>query len=174
MYKAINAKIEKKEPVNREDALWLLNEGELLQAGRLADNICRQRHRDGRVTFVVDRNVNYTNICESQCRFCAFYRDKTASEPPPVLDEETIFSKIAELVAQGGTQLLIRGGFIRNWELDFFERLFAGIKSRFPLVQNHSLSPAEITHIASLSKLSVPKRVRPFAPPALTRYPAVV
>ena len=111
------------------------------------------------VTFIVDRNVNYTNICESKCRFCAFYRDKTARDAY-LLGEEVIFAKIAELVAQGGTQLLMQGGLHPELGIEFFEGLFAGIKSRFPQVQNHSLSPAEITHIASLSKLDVRETVK--------------
>ncbi len=159
MLKTITAKIEKNEPIGRQEALWLLDEGDLLAVGRLADNIRRRLHPENRVTFIVDRNVNYTNICESQCRFCAFYRDKTASDAY-LLGEEVIFAKIAELVEQGGTQLLMQGGLHPELGIEFFEGLFAGIKSRFPQVQNHSLSPAEITHIASLSKLDVRETVK--------------
>jgi cyclic dehypoxanthinyl futalosine synthase len=154
MPETIAAKIDAHIPITREDALWLLNEGELLAVGRLADNLRRRLHPHNRVTFVVDRNVNYTNICESQCRFCAFYRDKGANDAY-LLGEEAIFAKIAELVEQGGTQLLMQGGLHPDLGIAFFERLFSEIKRRFPQVQNHSLSPAEVTHIAGLSRLSI-------------------
>jgi len=154
MLKKIATKIEVNEQLSREEALWLLNDGTLLELGRLADHIRRRLHPDNRVTFVVDRNVNYTNICESQCRFCAFYRTKDADDAY-MLEEEAIFAKIAELVQQGGTQLLMQGGLHPDLGIEFFEKLFAGIKSRFPQVQNHSLSPAEVTHIASLSGLTI-------------------
>jgi cyclic dehypoxanthinyl futalosine synthase len=95
--------------LSRDEALLLLQKGDLLQLGSLADAIRRKLHPDNRVTFVVDRNVNYTNICESKCKFCAFYRDNGAVDAY-LLAEEEIFAKIAELVAVGGTQLLMQGG----------------------------------------------------------------
>jgi len=106
------------------------------------------------VTFVVDRNVNYTNICESKCKFCAFYRDNGAPDAY-LLAEEEIFIKIEELVEVGGTQLLMQGGLHPDLGIDWFESLFVKIKQRFPQIQNHSLSPAEITQIAAISKLSI-------------------
>jgi len=111
-------------------------------------------HPEGRVTFVVDRNVNYTNICESKCSFCAFYRDKQADDAY-ILSFEQIFNKIAELTDQGGTQLLMQGGLNPELKIDFFETLFSEIKARFPKVQNHSLSPAEVTCIANNSGLTL-------------------
>ncbi len=140
--------------LTRSEALWLLTDAELLVVGKLADGIRRWLHPDNRVTFVVDRNVNYTNVCESKCKFCAFYRD-AGSPDAYVLAPEEIYAKIAELVAQGGTQLLMQGGLHPTLGIDFFEGLFREIKGRFPGVQNHSLSPAEITHIAAISKLTV-------------------
>jgi len=141
-------------PLTRAEALWLLTEADLLQVGRLADAIRRRLHPDRLVTFVVDRNVNYTNICESKCSFCAFYRDEGSSDAF-VLAEAVIYEKIAELVAQGGTQLLMQGGLHPQLGIDWFERLFREIKLRFPAVQNHSLSPAEITQIARVSHLGI-------------------
>jgi len=110
------------------------------------------------VTFVVDRNVNYTNICDSKCSFCAFYRDRGSSDSY-VLSPEEIFAKIEELVELGGTQLLMQGGLNPDLTISFFEDLFREIKRRFPAVQNHSLSPAEITCIASSSGLSLDETV---------------
>ncbi len=138
----------------RSEALWLLTDADLLKVGRLADSVRRRLHPDNLVTFVVDRNVNYTNVCESKCKFCAFYRDLEASDAY-LLAEGEIFEKIQELVDLGGTQLLMQGGLHPHLGIEFFENLFREIKLRFPHVQNHSLSPAEITHIAQLSKLSI-------------------
>jgi len=150
---------EQGKPLSRDEALQLLTGADLLDLGGVADGIRRRLHPEGVVTFVVDRNVNYTNICESKCKFCAFYRDLGAPDAY-LLAEEEIFAKIAELVAQGGTQLLMQGGLHPSLGIDWFEKLFREIKVRFPEVQNHSLSPAEITQIALISKLTVPETIR--------------
>jgi cyclic dehypoxanthinyl futalosine synthase len=142
------------ERINRTEALELLTHGDLLQLGARADGIRRRLHPNGIVTFVVDRNVNYTNICDSKCSFCAFYRDKGATDAY-VLPREQIYAKIAELVDQGGTQLLMQGGLNPELNIVFFEELFSEIKRRFPMVQNHSLSPAEVVCIGKSSGLSL-------------------
>lgn len=140
--------------IERKEALrWLLDK-DLLTIGKFADGIRRKLYPENRVTFVVDRNVNYTNICESKCSFCAFYRDKDAPDAY-LLSFEQIYDKIAELVDQGGTQLLMQGGLNSDLEIDFFERLFQEIKVRFPMVQNHSLSPAELVSIAANSEITL-------------------
>jgi cyclic dehypoxanthinyl futalosine synthase len=151
-------KAEHQELLNREEALQLLQKADLLQLGRIADSIRRRLHPENRVTFVVDRNVNYTNICESKCKFCAFYRDNNAPDAY-LLAEEEIFAKIGELVEAGGTQLLMQGGLHPDLGIEWFEELFRKIKKLFPHVQNHSLSPAEITQIASISRLSIRETV---------------
>lgn len=140
--------------IERAEALDLLINGELLTVGKCADKIRQRLHPDGLVTFVVDRNVNYTNICDSKCSFCAFYRTKDAADAY-ILSNEQIYEKIAELVAQGGTQLLMQGGLNPDLKIEFFEELFREIKKRFPTVQNHSLSPAEVTSIADNSALTI-------------------
>jgi cyclic dehypoxanthinyl futalosine synthase len=139
-----------------EEALSLLLDTDLVTLGKMADAVRRQKHPDNRVSFVVDRNVNYTNVCESKCRFCAFYRNLDDADAY-VLDEETIYDKIAELTAHGGTQLLMQGGLHPHLKVDWFENLFREITARFPTVQIHSLSPAEVIHIAELSGLSMPE-----------------
>jgi cyclic dehypoxanthinyl futalosine synthase len=142
------------EAIDRREALLLLTDGDLLAVGRLADGIRRKLHPENRVTFVVDRNVNYTNVCASGCKFCAFYRTEK-DEDAYLLEAETIFAKIAELVGVGGTQLLMQGGLHPGLGIDWFENLFREIKRRFPMVQNHSLSPAEISQIASVSGMPI-------------------
>ncbi len=159
MLKKIAAKIDGGEAIDRSEALRLLTEADLLELGLLANGIRRRLHPDNLVTFVVDRNVNYTNVCESKCTFCAFYRDEHAPDAY-LLGEGEIFRKIAELVAVGGTQLLMQGGLHPALGIEWFERLFREIKRRFPQVQNHSLSPAEITQIARVSGLTIPEALR--------------
>ena len=154
MLNRITEKIAAGADITAEEALWCLTEGELLAVGRLADSIRRSMHPGGCVSFVVDRNVNYTNVCESKCKFCAFYRELDA-EDAYLLEGSQIMGKIEELVAQGGTQLLMQGGLHPELDIEYFEGLFSRIKSRFPGLQNHSLSPAEVTHIAKLSGLSI-------------------
>ncbi|MBE0576661.1 MAG: dehypoxanthine futalosine cyclase [Desulfuromonadales bacterium] len=152
MLSSIENKINAGQPLNREEGLWLLTGAELLSLGKLADGVRRRKHPDCRVSFVVDRNVNYTNVCTTQCKFCAFYRDVTHPDAY-VLSYKQIFSKVQELVDRGGTQLLMQGGLHPDLKLDWFEDLFRQLRQRFPTVQIHSLSPAEIVHIARLSEL---------------------
>ncbi|QWV97660.1 dehypoxanthine futalosine cyclase [Geomonas nitrogeniifigens] len=159
MLKAITEKVAAGADITFEEALWCLTEGELLAVGRIADSIRRSMHPEGCASFVVDRNVNYTNVCESQCKFCAFYRNPDA-EDAYLLGNEEIMAKIQELVDQGGTQLLMQGGLHPSLDISYYETLFREIKRRFPGVQNHSLSPAEITHTAKLSGLSIPETLK--------------
>jgi len=144
--------------IQRDEALRLLEGDDLLALGGRADTIRRSLHPENRVTFVIDRNVNYTNICDTKCSFCAFYRDKNAPDAY-VLAQEEIFEKIDELVSQGGTQLLMQGGLNPELGIGFFEELFRKIKARFPTVQNHSLSPAEVVCIASHSGLGIDETI---------------
>jgi len=146
-------------PLDRADALRLFEEAELTTLGRLADEARRRLHPGNIVTFVVDRNVNYTNVCVSRCRFCAFYRDGNAPDAY-LLDRNEICRKIEELVEAGGTQLLMQGGLHPALGIEYFEELFRVIKARFPAIQVHSLSPAEITHIAGQSGLTLEEALR--------------
>ena len=156
MLDKIRKKLVKGSPLDRAEALFLLTEAELLQLGTLADGVRRKKHPHNRVTFVIDRNVNYTNVCRSKCKFCAFYRDADAPDAY-VLSYGAIFAKVAELVEHGGTQLLMQGGLHPDLSIEWFEELFREIKQRFPQLQVHSLSPAEVVHIAKLSGLTMPE-----------------
>jgi len=147
-------RLENGSPLNRQEALRIFAEADLLVLGKLADRVRRRLHPEKIVTFVVDRNVNYTNVCVSRCRFCAFYRDEAEADAY-LLSQEEICRKVEELVAQGGTQLLMQGGLHPQLGIEFFENLFRVIKGRFPEIRNHSLSPAEITHSARISGLTI-------------------
>lgn len=156
--------------LDREQALWLLTEADLLAVGKLADRIRRHKHPHNRVTFVVDRNVNYSNICVSKCKFCAFYRDANAPDAY-TLDYETIFAKVQELVDHDGTQLLMQGGVHPELKIEWFEELFRQLRERFPRVQIHSLSPAEVIQIAGLSGISMEDCLRRLKAAGLASVP---
>nr|WP_316348776.1 cyclic dehypoxanthinyl futalosine synthase [Desulfuromonas acetoxidans] len=154
MLPTIEQKIDQGQTLTRDEALFLLREVDLLTLGRLADEVRKRRHPDGQVSFVVDRNVNYSNVCCCKCRFCAFYCDED-DDQAYLLSYDEIFAKVQELVDHGGTQLLMQGGVHPSLTLDWFEELFRQLTERFPMVQIHSLSPAEITQIAHLSGLTL-------------------
>ncbi len=115
----------------------------LPELGRWADARCRELHGDTHRTYVIDRNINYTNICTAKCTFCAFRRD-AADHDSYTLEPEQIHEKIAELVAIGGTQILMQGGMNPELPLDWYLDLLAGIKERFPGVHVHAFSPPEM------------------------------
>lgn len=154
MLSSIETKINAGQILDRDEGLWLLTTADLLSLGKLADGVRRRLHPQRRVSFVVDRNVNYTNVCTTKCKFCAFYRDETHPDAY-VLSYTQIFSKVQELVEHGGTQLLMQGGLHPDLRIDWFEDLFRQLRCRFPSVQIHSLSPAEIVHIARLSGIEM-------------------
>jgi len=141
------------ERLSETEGVQLYYETDLLSLGRAADLIRRRLHPEGYVTFVIDRNINYTNVCQSGCLFCAFYRREDDPDAY-VLSHDEIMRKIEELVAQGGTQVLIQGGLHPRLNLAYFTSLFRAIKARFP-VHIHSLSPPEIIHLARLEGLPV-------------------
>ncbi len=156
--------------LDRAAALQLLTDTDLLSLGKLADAIRRRKHPDNRVTFVVDRNVNYSNVCESKCKFCAFYRSE-GDRDAYLLSYAEIFAKVQELVEHGGTQLLMQGGLHPTLKIDWFEELLRQLHERFPQVQIHSLSPAEVTHIARLSGLSMADCLRRLQQAGLASVP---
>ncbi len=142
--------------VSREEALRLYREAPTPLLGRLADAIRARRHPDGVVTYIIDRNVNYTNVCVAKCRFCAFYRPVGSSEGY-VLGFEELFRKIDETIAVGGVQLLLQGGHNPDLPLSWYEDLFRAIKQRYPTFKLHALSPPEVIHLSRLSQLPVPQ-----------------
>lgn len=136
-----------------DEALAMLEEAPLPELGWMADYVCRQKHPEPIRTYVIDRNINYTNICVCGCRFCAFFRPPGHPEGYVLTDEE-ILAKVEEAVALGATQILMQGGLHPHLRIDHFERLFMRIKERYR-VQLHSLSAPEIVHIARISGLGV-------------------
>ncbi len=126
-----------------EQALQVFHRVPLLELGRLADQQARVLHGEHVRTYVIDRNINYTNICNAKCTFCAFRRDGHEADAY-TLEYEQIFDKIAALEAIGGTQILMQGGMNPKLELSWYTGLLSGIKSRFPKVHVHAFSPPEM------------------------------
>jgi len=120
--------------------------------GQLADRARHLRHPGRVVTYIIDRNVNYTNVCVARCKFCAFYRPVGSSEGY-TLGFDEIFGKIEETMSLGGGQLLLQGGHNPDVPLAWYEDLFREVKSRYPEFRLHALSPPEIIHISRLSGL---------------------
>jgi cyclic dehypoxanthinyl futalosine synthase len=137
------------------DALELYRSAPTGLLGRLADGARARRHPDRIVTYIIDRNVNYTNVCVARCNFCAFYRP-VGSSGGYVLGFDEIFRKIDETIAVGGVQLLLQGGHNPDLPLTWYEDLFRAIKQRYPAFKLHALSPPEVIHLSRLSHLSVP------------------
>lgn len=130
----------------------LLGSTDLASLARAADAVTRRLHPEGYRTYNIDRNVNYTNICTSGCRFCAFSR--APGDPQGYLiSRRELFQKIEETLSLGGDQILLQGGLHPDLKLDWYERLLRDIKARFPQVNVHGFSPTEIFHLARVSDL---------------------
>src|SRR5437660_9054546 len=140
--------------MSEADAVELLRSRDLVAVGRAADELRARRTDPARVTFIVDRNLNYTNICYTDCDFCAFYRRPGDTREGYLLPKAIIFKKIEETLAIGGTGLLMQGGHHPDLGIDFYEDLFRSIKARYP-IHLHALSPSEIQHVARRSKLTI-------------------
>jgi cyclic dehypoxanthinyl futalosine synthase len=143
--------------ITRAQALDYFRSDDLIGLGMEADALRRKLHPEGVVTYIIDRNINYTNFCTEYCSFCAFYRPlkgKLASEGY-ILDFETIYQKIAETLEMGGTGVLMQGGLHPDLKIEWFERLLKGIKQRFPQIWLHCFSASEILAIAEYSNLSL-------------------
>ena len=134
------------------DGLALFERGKLHELGRAAHQVCLRRHPEEYRTYNIDRNINYTNVCAAECDFCAFYRKKRADDAY-VLDRETLYRKIEELVAAGGEQVLMQGGLHPDFKLEWYEDLLRDLRARFPSVNLHAFSPPEIWHFHKINKM---------------------
>lgn len=144
--------------LSKESALALLTDADLLEVGEMADRIRKKLHPEGIVSFVVDRNINYTNVCINKCGFCAFYRDLDAPGAY-LLTREDIFKKIEETLALGGTQILLQGGLHPQLGLDYYCELLRSIKRRYSITI-HGFSPPEICFIAERHDLTIRETVK--------------
>lgn len=151
----LSRRIEDGGRLSGDEAMFLYRAAPLHVLGRLADQMRIRRHPEGVVTYIIDRNVNYTNICVARCNFCAFYRP-VGDAAGYVLGFEEIFRKIDETIALGGVQLLLQGGHNPDLPIAWYEDLFRAVKQRYPSFKLHALSPPEVIHLSRTAKLSVP------------------
>jgi cyclic dehypoxanthinyl futalosine synthase len=141
--------------IRSDEAVRLFEQADLLDLAACADTIRQRLHPDNVISYIIDRNINYTNVCREFCTFCAFYRVKGDADAY-VLPDHVIYKKIEETLALGGTGILMQGGVHPDLKIDYYERLLCGIKERFK-IHCHCFSPPEILNIARVSKLSVPE-----------------
>ena len=137
-----------------DDAATLLRSRDLVSVGRAADEMRSRKSDPDEVTYIVDRNINYTNVCITDCDFCAFYRRPGDTREGYVLPKPIIHKKIEETLALGGTAVLMQGGHHPDLGIEWYEDLLRGIKSRYK-IHLHALSPPEIQHISRRSRLTV-------------------
>lgn len=149
----------KGERLQLEDTIRLFESNEIEKMGAAADIIMKRWHPDPLATFVIGRNINYTNVCDVYCRFCAFYR-RPGSEEGYVLPDETIYQKIAETISVNGTEILMQGGTNPNLPFSYYTDILRGIKQRFPEITMHSFSPAEIMKMVEVSGLPLEQVMR--------------
>jgi cyclic dehypoxanthinyl futalosine synthase len=152
--KAVNGK-----RLSPDDGLRLLESSALASLAKAADAVTGRLHPEPYRTYNIDRNINYTNICISGCRFCAFYRKPGDSEGY-VIEREALHRKIQETIVLGGSQILLQGGLNPDLKIQWYEDLLHDIKQTFPSINIHGFGPPEIEHIAKMSSLSVEEVLR--------------
>src|SRR5678816_4884578 len=135
--------------ITSDEAVRLFEEADLLDLALAADRIRTRLHPDNVISYIIDRNINYTNVCKEFCTFCAFYRVKGDAEAY-VLPDHVIYKKIEETLALGGTGILMQGGVHPDLKIDYYEKLLAGIKERYK-IHCHCFSPSEVLNIAKVS-----------------------
>jgi len=140
--------------LTKEEALDLIKHADLKELGKMATARKKELHPKGITTFVVDRNINYTNICWVDCKFCAFYRHEK-DEDAYVLTFDEIDAKIDELLEIGGTQILFQGGVHPKLKIEWYEDLVEHIHTKYPQITIHGFSSIEIDFIAKVSRISV-------------------
>ncbi|MGR6836021.1 cyclic dehypoxanthinyl futalosine synthase [Syntrophomonas erecta] len=136
-----------------EEFIFLFDNADLFDLARAANQVRDLRFPEKRGTFIIDRNINYTNICSCKCKFCAFYRKKEDNDAY-VIDRNTLFAKIDEAIEMGATQLMIQGGLNPDLNIEFFEDMFQSIKARYDITI-HSLTAPEIAFIAQNAGLTL-------------------
>jgi cyclic dehypoxanthinyl futalosine synthase len=144
--------------ITPEEALLLYTDAPLHPLGEAADAVRRRRYPDRIVTYLIDRNINYTNVCVTACKFCAFYRaPKHAEGWSHDLDE--ILRRCGEAVELGATQVMLQGGHHPDYGVAYYERMFAAVKTAYPQLAIHSIGPSEIVHMASVSGVPIEEAI---------------
>ncbi len=150
----ISSKILDGERIDAAEALHLHRHAGLAALAYLADEVRARKHPDGVVSYIIDRNLNPTNVCVTDCGFCAFYAKPGDDAKSYVLEREVIYQKIQETVDVGGVQILMQGGHHPRLGVEWFEELLRDVKERWPALHMHAMSPPEIEHLGKVSKIS--------------------
>jgi len=156
--------------LTKKDALHLYQNANLKDLGKMALAKKQELHKDNIISFIVDRNINYTNVCWVDCKFCAFYRNKNDAEAY-ILSYEEIGKKIDELIEIGGTQILFQGGVHPSKKIDFYEDMIEWIHTNYPSIVIHGFSTVEIDYIAKVSKISIKEVLLRLKEKGLTSIP---
>lgn len=143
--------------LSQNEAVFLLEHADLFQLGEAANEIARKRHPEPYRTYNIERNVNYTNVCSSGCKFCAFFRspEDQNHQQHYVMSIETLLDKIRETVELGGNQILLQGGLHPGLDLFWYEQFISTAKKAYPNVNIHGFSPTEIVYFSRISSLSI-------------------
>lgn len=156
--------------LSSENALYLLERAPFAELAVSADEVRRRRFPEGYATFIIDRNINYTNICVTRCKFCAFYRAPGDVEGW-LLPRDEIYRRIDESIEMGATQIMLQGGHDPRLKIDYYETLFSSIKARYPTITLHSLTPSEVIHISHVSRIGVADVLRRLTAAGLDSLP---
>lgn len=159
-----------KNRLTNKEALELIQNTSLIDLGKMASAKKLELHPKKVTTFVVDRNINYTNICWVDCKFCAFYRH-AKDDDAYVLTYEEIDKKIDELLEIGGTQILFQGGVHPKLKIDFYEDLVEHIHTKYPMINIHGFSSIEIVYISRISKISYSEVIKRLKAKGLASIP---
>ncbi|UWZ36932.1 dehypoxanthine futalosine cyclase [Dactylosporangium roseum] len=144
--------------ISPEEALLLYTDAPFHELGEAADTVRRRRYPDNIVTYIIDRNINYTNVCVTACKFCAFYRAPKHAEGWTHSTEE-ILRRCAEAVELGATQVMLQGGHHPDFGVEYYEELFSAVHSAFPDLVIHSIGPSEVLHMAKVSGVSIDEAI---------------
>nr|WP_245540435.1 cyclic dehypoxanthinyl futalosine synthase [Thermodesulfatator atlanticus] len=156
--------------ISPEEALTLWREASFFELGALAREVRFRIHPERIVTYIIDRNINYTNICISGCKFCAYYRPP-GKEGGFVLSQEELFRKIEETLALGGVQILLQGGLHPELPFSFYVEMLQSIKKKFPEIHIHGFSPPEIVHFSEISGETIEEVLRELIKAGLNSIP---
>ncbi len=144
--------------ISAEEAIALFASTDMTLLGNVASRLAKKKRDDNIITYIIDRNINYTNICVTDCSFCAFYRKKEDLDAY-VHPFGVLAKKIDETIELGGNQILLQGGHNIELKIEYFEDLFKKIKERFD-IKLHALSPPEIVHTSKISKISITETLK--------------
>jgi cyclic dehypoxanthinyl futalosine synthase len=167
----INAVVQGKTRLTEGQLLELYHHAPLADLGRWAFGVTERLHPEDYRTYVIDRNINYTNICTARCTFCAFKRNDPEAHDAYTLNYDQIHEKIQELVNIGGTQILMQGGMNPALPIEYYEGLLRSIREKFPTIHIHAFSPPEFVEFARFFKLPVAEILRRFKDAGLATVP---